>query len=98
MHPITRESVKKAEDSYNEYKELEDDNMSDDGEDSKPAISIGEQIQSVSNVVELITGNNKEQTSEKSSEQTSEKSPQQTSEQTSKNINIRTKKRSYFSR
>ena len=46
LHPITRESVKKAEDSYNEYKELEDDNMSDDGEDSKPAISIGEQIQS----------------------------------------------------
>ena len=73
LHPITRESVKKAEDSYNEYKELEDDNISDDGEENKPAISIGEQIQTaLTNVVDLITGNNKEESSEKTPEQKEE--------------------------
>ena len=83
LHPITVESLKKAEDSYQEYKQLEEDEISEDEETSKPSISIGEQIQeSLTNVVNLITSNNKQKTEEKTPEKIEEKTPEKIEEKT----------------
>jgi DNA-directed RNA polymerase II subunit RPB2 len=59
LDPVTIESVKKAEEYYNQSKELDDDevSLSDDEENTKPPISIGERIQdSLNSVINLVTG------------------------------------------
>ena len=59
LDPVTIESVKKAEEYYNQSQELDDDelSLSDDEETSKPPISIGEKIQdSLNSVINLVTG------------------------------------------
>ena len=59
LDPVTIESVKKAEEYYNQSKELDDDevSLSDDEENTKPPISIGERIQdSLNSVINLVSG------------------------------------------
>jgi DNA-directed RNA polymerase beta subunit len=58
LSEITKESIRKAEEEYEKYKDLEDSD-SDDEEEEKPPLTIGDQINdALSNFVEVINKNN----------------------------------------
>jgi DNA-directed RNA polymerase II subunit RPB2 len=63
LSQVTIDAIQKANKSYEEYKNLEDDESIDsDEEESKPPLSIGEQItEGITNVVNLLSGNNKKE-------------------------------------
>ena len=67
LSQVTIDAIEKANKSYEEYKNLEDDESIDsDEEESKPPLSIGEQItEGITNVVNLLSGNNKKEDKEK---------------------------------